>query len=109
MRIILSVNYISRLNTGISNVLKIMLNSYTSLNHKVYIAAMNDEFTEIDKNDFISNYNEVKSKIIIIDDVQQTAPQVVSGGESQPPPTIVVQDSLNSFIKQKLFLDLAYT
>lgn len=63
MRIILSVNYISRLNTGISNVLKIMSNSYASLNHKVYIIAMNDDFTDIDKNDFLSSHlSIVKSK-----------------------------------------------
>ena len=59
--------------------------------------------------------NEIKSsksgqKIIIIDDVQQSSPQIIpSGGGSQSPPIIVSQDSLNSFIKQKLFLDLAYT
>ena len=58
--------------------------------------------------------NEIKSsksgqKIIIIDDVQQSSPQIIPSGGSQSPPIIVSQDSLNSFIKQKLFLDLAYT
>lgn len=49
-------------------------------------------------------------KIIIIDDVQQSSPpQIIPSGESQSPPITVAQDSLNSFIKQKLFLDLAYT
>jgi murein DD-endopeptidase MepM/ murein hydrolase activator NlpD len=48
-------------------------------------------------------------KIIIIDDVQESSPQIISSGGSQSPPIIISQDSLNSFIKQKLFLDLAYT
>ena len=48
-------------------------------------------------------------KIIVIDDVQESFPQVASIGQSQASPIIVSSNSLNSFIKSKLFLDLAYT
>jgi glycosyltransferase involved in cell wall biosynthesis len=52
MRIILSVDYISRLNTGIANMVKIMTSSYINLNHEVYIAAIDDRFTDLDKKNY---------------------------------------------------------
>ena len=52
MRIILSVDYISRLNTGIANMVKIMTSSYINLNHEVYIAAIHDRFTDLDKKNY---------------------------------------------------------
>lgn len=60
------------------------------------------------------SYDNVKpsrngQKIIIVEDVQESPPPIVLKENSQSVPTIIVQNSLNSFIKQRLFLELAYT
>ena len=49
MKIIFSVNYISRRNTGISSVVENLTINLHNEGHKIFIAAIEDEYSQIDK------------------------------------------------------------
>lgn len=48
-------------------------------------------------------------QIVVIDDVQPSAPQMPMAAPSSQQPTIILLDPLNRMMKNKLLLDLAYT
>ena len=67
MKIIFSLDYISRLNTGVSTVVNNLSERFTQKNHDIYIAACFDRFTIEDSSNFkIKNFYLIKNKNLII-------------------------------------------